>query len=150
MAKQATKGARNPDRQVRHFRMPDDVYRTLEKARGEMTRTAAVTEAIREWSQRRIAGTQADVVAPLLSELVNQRVAALEDRLVKLIVRIGYLATTNVELLLEQRRRNGVNMDALFRELGPRIDRRWRRPRDFDDMPVPSDDAVQRAKSGTE
>ena len=86
----------------------------------------------------------------MLSELINQRVAALEDRLVKLLVRVGYLATTNVELLLEQRRRSGMDLSTLFQEIGPRVDRRWRRPRDFNDMPLPSDDTVQRAKGSAE
>ena len=102
---------------------------------------------MREWSQKRVAATQGDVVAPLLTEIINQRVAALEDRLVKLLVRIGYLATTNVELLLEQRRRSGMNLEALFQDIGPRVDRRWRRPRDFSDLPVPDDRTVQQAKS---
>lgn len=115
-----------------------------------MTRVAALEEAMREWSQKRVASTQGDLVAPLLTEIINQRADTMEDRLVKLLVRIGYLATTNVELLLEQRRRSGMNLEALFQDIGPRVDRRWRRPRDFNDMPLPSDDTVQRAKGSAE
>ena len=112
-----------------------------------MTQTAGITDALREWAQRRIAGGQAEIVAPILSDLINQRTNTLEDRLVKLLVRIGYLATTNVELLLEQRRRSGMNLEALFQDIGPRVDRRWRRPRDFSDLPVPDERTVQQAKT---
>lgn len=135
-------GRRNPARRKHTLSIRQDLWEQFEQARGVTPRTQALDEALLRWTQQRTAaGPQALVLAPLLEEYLTRLIRDLERRLRPVLVKSGVTSTAALEVLLEQRRRNGVDPTQILRAARPRIFARWRDKRVFVDTDMqPADD----------
>lgn len=122
------------DRRVRNVSIGDALWAEFDSLRQahRLTKRQAVAEALRLWIQARTAeGRPAVALAPALEEALARQFQDFERRLRPLWVKGGMAATTALEVLLEQRRRNGHDVGALLRSVEEAAFRRFKDTRQF-------------------